>query len=137
MVQAVIFDIDGTIIDSVDFHIQTWKRTFEKFGKEVSYELIRPQIGKGADDMLPVFFSKNELHRFGRDLEKYRGELFERDYLPKVKAFPRVRDLFERIKQEGKKISLASTAGKFSLYSEIKIRQAKIDGYIKPLFRAA
>jgi len=66
MVQAVIFDIDGTIIDSVDFHIQTWKRTFEKFGKEVSYELIRPQIGKGADDMLPVFFSKNELHRFGR-----------------------------------------------------------------------
>jgi hypothetical protein len=25
--------------------------------------------------------------------------------------------------------------GKFSLYSEIKIRQAKIDGYIKPLFR--
>ena len=64
MVQAVIFDIDGTIIDSVDFHIQAWKRAFEKFGKEISYELIRPQIGKGADDMLPVFFSKEELHRF-------------------------------------------------------------------------
>ena len=110
MVQAVIFDIDGTIIDSVDMHIEAWKRAFGKFGKEVSYELIRPQIGKGADDMLPVFFSNEELHRFRRDLEKYRGELFEREYLPKVKAFPRVRDLFERIKQEGKKISLASTA---------------------------
>jgi len=45
MVQAVIFDIDGTIIDSVDMHIEAWKRAFGKFGKEVSYELIRPQIG--------------------------------------------------------------------------------------------
>ena len=80
MVQAVIFDIDGTILDSVDFHIQAWKRTFENFGKEVSYELIRPQIGKGDDDMLPVFFSNKELHRFRRDLEKYRGELFEREF---------------------------------------------------------
>jgi beta-phosphoglucomutase-like phosphatase (HAD superfamily) len=63
LVQAVIFDIDVTIIDSVDFHIQAWKRAFEKFGKEISYELIRPKIGKGADDMLPMFFSKDELHR--------------------------------------------------------------------------
>ena len=121
MVQAVIFDIDGTIIDSVDFHIQAWKRTFENFGKEVSYELIRPQIGKGDDDMLPVFFSNRELHRFRRDLEKYRGELFEREYLPKVKAFPRVRELFERIKQDNKKITLASTAKEkeINIYQEI------------------
>jgi len=121
MIEAVIFDIDGTIIDSVDMHIEAWKRTFEKFGKEVSYELIRPQIGKGSDDMLPVFFSKEELHRFRHDLEQYRGDLFEREYLPKVKAFSRVRELFERIKQEGKKISLASTAKEkeINIYKEI------------------
>src|SRR4030095_10830160 len=86
MVQAVIFDIDGTIIDSVDMHIEAWKRAFEKFGKEVSYELIRPQIGKGGEDVLPVFFSREELHRFGRELEQYRGELFEREYLPKSES---------------------------------------------------
>ena len=83
MVQAVIFDINGTIIDSVDFHIQAWKRAFEKFDKEISYQLIRPQIGKGADDMLPMFFSKDELHRFGRELEQYRGKLFEENTYPK------------------------------------------------------
>jgi HAD superfamily hydrolase (TIGR01549 family) len=121
MVEAVIFDIDGTIIDSVDMHIEAWQRAFERFGKEVSYELIRRQIGKGADDMLPVFFSKKELHRFRHDLEQYRGELFEREYLPKVKAFPRVRELFERIKHENKKLSLASTAKEkeINIYKEI------------------
>jgi beta-phosphoglucomutase-like phosphatase (HAD superfamily) len=117
MVQAVISTLTGQSLIRWIFHIQAWKRAFEKFGKEISYELIRPQIGKGADDMLPMFFSKNELHRFGRELEQYRGKLFEREYLPKVKAFPRVRDLFERIKQEGKKISLASTAKEKRLIS--------------------
>jgi HAD superfamily hydrolase (TIGR01549 family) len=64
MVKAVIFDIDGTIIDSVGAHIEAWRRTFARFGKEVSDEEIRRHIGEGSDDMLPVFFSPEELHRF-------------------------------------------------------------------------
>jgi phosphoglycolate phosphatase-like HAD superfamily hydrolase len=121
MVQAVIFDIDGTIIDSVALHIQAWKRTFERFGKEVSDEQIRRQIGKGADDMLPLFFSSEELDRFRPDLEKYRGDLFKREYLPKLNAFPRVRELFERIKYDGRKIALGSTAKgeEINIYKEI------------------
>ena len=121
MVNAIISDIDGTIIDSVDPHIKAWQRAFENFGKEVSYELIRREIGKGADDMLPIFFTKEELHWFRRDLENYRSELFKREYLPNVKAFPYVRELFERIKQDGKKIVLASTAKgeEINTYKEI------------------
>ena len=29
---AVIFDVDGTLVDSVDFHAEAWKRTFSAFG---------------------------------------------------------------------------------------------------------
>lgn len=121
MVSAIISDIDGTIIDSVDRHIKAWQRAFEHFGKEVSYELIRREIGKGTDDMLPTFFTKEELHWFRRDLENYRSELFKREYLPNVKAFPCVRELFERIKRDGKKIVLASTAKgeEINIYKEI------------------
>ena len=95
MVQAVIFDIDGTIIDSVDLHIESWKRAFQQFGREIPYESIRRQIGKGADEFLAVFFSKEELDRFRNELENYRSELFKREYLREAKAFPRVRELFE------------------------------------------
>jgi HAD superfamily hydrolase (TIGR01549 family) len=121
MIRAVIFDIDGTIIDSVSLHIQAWKRTFENFGRQVSDEKIRHQIGNGADDMLPVFFSTEELDRFRPEIEKYRGELFKREYLPKVKAFPRVRELFERLKYDNKKIALGSTAKgeEIKIYKEI------------------
>jgi HAD superfamily hydrolase (TIGR01549 family) len=128
IVQAVIFDIDGTIIDSVDLHIDSWKRAFQQFGKEVLFESIRRQIGKGADEFLAVFFSKEELDRFRSELENYRSELFKREYLPKAKPFPRVRELFERIKNDGKKIALASTAKE----EEIKIykEMAQVDDLI-------
>ena len=128
MVQGVIFDIDGTIIDSIDLHIESWKRAFQQFGKEVSYEPIRRQIGKGADEFLAVFFSREELDRLGGDLENYRSEVFKREYLPKAKAFPRVRELFERIKQDGRKIALASTAKAEEI--EIYKEMARIDDLV-------
>ena len=91
MIEAVIFDIDGTIVDSVDLHAKAWQKTFSKFGKNILLEAIRSQIGKGADQLLPVYFSKQELEQFGEAIEIYRGELFKKEYLPKVKGFPKVR----------------------------------------------
>ena len=117
MIEAVIFDIDGTIVDSVDLHARAWQRTFAKFGKNISLAAIRSQIGKGADQLLPVYFSKQELEA----MEIYRGQLFKSEYLPKVKGFPKVRELFERIKRDKKKIALGSSAKQDELkrYKEI------------------
>jgi HAD superfamily hydrolase (TIGR01549 family) len=121
MLKAVIFDIDGTLIDSVDLHARAWQETFRHFGREIPYREVRHQIGKGGDQLMPVFFSKEELAEFGEEMEKYRSDLFKREYLPRVRAFPKVRALFERIKQDGKRIALASSAKEEELktYKEI------------------
>jgi HAD superfamily hydrolase (TIGR01549 family) len=121
VIEAVIFDIDGTIVDSVALHAKAWQRAFAKFGKNILLEDIRSQIGKGADQLLPVYLSEQELERFGEAIETYRGELFKSEYLPKVKAFPKVRELFDRIKQDNKQIALASSAKQEELraYKEI------------------
>lgn len=121
MLKAIIFDIDGTLVDSVDLHARAWQEAFRKFGREVAFEKVRHQIGKGGDQLMPVFFSEEELERFGEELEKYRGELFKREYLSQVRAFPQVRELFERIRRDGTRIALASSAKKDELktYKEI------------------
>lgn len=121
MLEAAIFDIDGTLVDSVDLHAKAWQTAFRKFGKDVPFDAVRRQIGKGADQLLPEFFSKAELDRFGEELDRYRGALFKNQYLPKVKAFPRVRELFERIRQDGLSIALASSAKKDELEDYKKI----------------
>jgi HAD superfamily hydrolase (TIGR01509 family) len=110
MIKAVIFDIDGTLIDSVDLHAHAWQEAFARFGKKVSYDAVRSQIGKGGDQLLPVFLTPEEQQKFGKELEKYRGELYKKKYLPRVKPFPRVRELLQRIKDDGKQLALASSA---------------------------
>ena len=129
-VEAVIFDIDGTIVDSVDLHARAWQRAFAKFGKNILLEAIRSQIGKGADQLLPVYFSKQELEEFGEAMEIYRGELFKTEYLPKIKGFPKVRELFEQIRRGKKRIALASSAKEDELkhYKEIAQINDLVDG---------
>jgi HAD superfamily hydrolase (TIGR01509 family) len=121
MIKAVIFDIDGTLVDSVDLHAQAWKEAFKHFGKDIPYEDVRHQIGKGGDQLMPVFFSKEELDKFGEEMEKYRGQLFKRVFLPKVRPFPKVRELFQRIISDGLRIALASSAKEEELKEYKKI----------------
>jgi HAD superfamily hydrolase (TIGR01509 family) len=110
LIEAVIFDIDGTLIDSNDFHAQAWVKAFAKYGKTVKFYEARRQVGKGGDQYLPEFLTRKEIRAFGKELEKYRGEFFKRNYLPKIEPFPKVRELFEKIKGEGKHLALASSA---------------------------
>jgi HAD superfamily hydrolase (TIGR01509 family) len=110
MVKAVIFDIDGTLVDSVDLHARAWQEAFAHFGKTIEYDAVRSQIGKGGDQLIPVFLSKEEEERFGKDLDDYRGKLFKSKYLSQVKAFPQVRELVQRVKVDGKQVALASSA---------------------------
>ena len=110
MIKAVIFDVDGTLVDSNDLHVMAWQEAFRGCGKEVNYEELHEQMGKGGDQLMPVFCSGEELDRFGEELERSRTELFTRDYLPHVKPFPKVRELFERIEADGLFIALASSA---------------------------
>ncbi len=110
MVKAVIFDIDGTLLDSVDLHAEAWQEAFKKFGYDFPFDKIRSQIGKGGDQLLPVFLSKEEQEQKGKAITEYRSQLFKEKYLSKVKPFPHVRELFEKVKAHGQKPALASSA---------------------------
>ena len=127
MIRAAIFDLDGTLVDSNDLHVLAWQETFRHFGKEIPLERLREQIGKGGDQYLPVFLDEREMREFGEEADKYRGEIFKKKYLSEVKPFPKVRELFERVRADGKKIALASSGKDDEVrhYEEI----AKIEGF--------
>lgn len=110
MIKSVIFDLDGTLVDSVDAHALAWQESFKYFGKDIPFEQVRAQIGKGGDQLLPVFFSKLELEAFGDELSDYRKQHFRHNYLPNLKPFPMVRELFERVRADGKMVLIASSS---------------------------
>ncbi|HZQ62634.1 MAG TPA: HAD family phosphatase [Casimicrobiaceae bacterium] len=120
MVQAVLFDIDGTLVDSNDLHVAAWREAFREFGKDLSFEQVHEQIGKGGDQLIPVFCSAEEIARFGDALDRVQAEIFTRKYLPQVKPFPEVRALFERIRRDGLRIALASSSKKHEVEAHKK-----------------
>ncbi len=81
MIKAVIFDIDGTLIDSVNEHAESWVRTFKKFGKEVSLEEAKKLIGMGSDQFLNDYFSKKEVEEKKKEIDEYRSKLFAKEYM--------------------------------------------------------
>ncbi|MHB1556462.1 MAG: HAD family hydrolase [Isosphaeraceae bacterium] len=121
MLEAVIFDIDGTLIDSVDLHAEAWRVALGHFGHDRPFDRVRAQIGKGGDLLMADLLPKDEVRRRGEEIERFRLDLFRREYLPRVRPFPKVRELFERILADGRRIALASSARQEELarYKEI------------------
>ncbi len=110
MPKAVIFDVDGTLVDSVDLHARAWQDAFRDYGHEVLLADLRGQIGKGGDQLMPVFLPTDELEARGEALEKRRGEIIKQRYLPEVRGFSGMRALFERLRADGVRVVLASSA---------------------------
>src|SRR5437660_5404305 len=107
---AVIFDIDGTLTDSVDIHALAWQDALRDFGHDIPYLNVRLQIGKGGDQLLKALLSDEDLKHHGEKLDEYRGDLFKRKYMQHIRPLALVRELFERIRQDGTGITLASSA---------------------------
>jgi beta-phosphoglucomutase-like phosphatase (HAD superfamily) len=109
--RAVLFDVDGTLVDTNALHAVAWREAFRHFGHEVPLETIRTQIGKGGDNLIPTLLPG--LPEAARaEIDAWRGDLFKRDYLPSAVPFPAVRALFERLTQDEIRIVLASSSSK-------------------------
>ncbi len=115
MPKAAIFDVDGTLVDSVDLHASAWQEALVKFGHQVSFEQARSQIGKGGDQFMPVFLSEAEQADHGEAMEEYRSQLFKTKYLPMVRPFSAVPELLRRVRDAGVKVAVASSAKKAEL----------------------
>ena len=81
---------------------------------------------------LPEFLTPAGIKRFGKELDDYRSELFRKEYRPNVRPFPKVRELFQRIRDDNKRIALASsgTKAETKYYIELLEIDDLIDGYV-------
>jgi membrane protein len=113
-IKAVLFDIDGTLVDSNDYHVRAWEQAFETVGASFDAQVIHDQIGKGTDMLVPTLMpeaGKAEQERLG----EAQGDAFKSQFLERVKPFRDAHNLLVRVHEAGQRIVLASSASKEEL----------------------
>ncbi|MGF1479578.1 MAG: HAD family hydrolase [Cyanophyceae cyanobacterium] len=130
MLKAVVFDVDGTLVDTVDLHAQAWVEAFKQYGYNIPYSELRQQIGKGGKKIVADFISQEEFEKVGQGITEFRKEYYQENLLFQVSPFERVRELFERLQADGIKVVLATSAREKTLerYQKVLNIEDVIDG---------
>lgn len=128
MIKGILFDIDGTLVDSNDAHALAWVEALKEAKIPADLTTIRKMIGMGGDQLLPKvgIFPENE--RFSQ-LQKRRGEIFRTKYLSSLQAFDGAKALLERVKDKGLKFAAATSASSKDLGAILK--QCDLEGYFR------
>ena len=113
---AAIFDLDGTLIDSNGLHVEAWQRAFERYGYRVASDRIFSQVGKGGDNFVPAVLGSEADKKDGKALRKAQPEEFEKLAKARgIRVFPGARELIDSLKRRGIKTCLATSSNKKQL----------------------
>ena len=119
--KAVLFDIDGTLVDSNDAHAAAWVKAFAEHGVTVDAAEVRRCIGMGGDKLMPDVSGLSEDSPEGNAIAKRRGEIFMSEFLPTLKPFKDADDLVAAVKALGLKAVAASSAKENELQALLQL----------------
>ena len=118
---ALIFDIDGTLVDSNDAHTRAWVRAFRDEGLDIPFGAVRPLIGMGSDQLVPkVSGIEKDTPEFKRLGDAWKRH-FQAEELPHLTGQPGARALLEALQARGLKLIVGTSADEALVEDLLKI----------------
>lgn len=134
MIKAVIFDMDGLMIDSEPFHYEAFNEIFKKFGKELPQEDNNTYfVGISDDDAAPKMIEKYNLPIEPKDLVREKQVVFQ-ELIKNITPQPGLMELLNTLQEKGYKKAIASSTALDDI--EIIISALGITRYLDGYFSA-
>ncbi|MDZ7374515.1 MAG: HAD-IA family hydrolase [candidate division KSB1 bacterium] len=116
MFQAVIFDLDGTLVDTAPDVHKCANLTLQKFGmRTISLEEAKRSIGPGPDNFARIVLPEDQRHRYNEFIGVFRI-FYDRHCLDSTRPFPGVRETLEQL-TESAGVPLAVASNKPKVYT--------------------
>jgi HAD superfamily hydrolase (TIGR01509 family) len=109
MADAVIFDVDGTLVDTNYLHAVCWWEAFRQYGHGVDMSDVHGAIGMGSDKLLDHLLPADRDRDADEDIRTAHRSLYA-TYWPRLRAFDGAADLLRACAERGMKVVLASSA---------------------------
>lgn len=107
---GILFDLDGTLLNSNSLHVRAWQQAFEQNGHAIPSARIAPEIGKGGDNLVPAILGPVEKER-EEELKNAYSDAFEKLIGgERVEVLPGARELVSALRQRGLPLALASSS---------------------------
>jgi HAD superfamily hydrolase (TIGR01509 family) len=108
--EAVLLDIDGTLVDSNGAHAAAWSDAFAAHGRHYPPEQIRPLIGKGGDKVIQELASLDDESGEGKAISEERAVIFRTRYMPNLKPTPGAEEFVKWLIEARLKVVIATSA---------------------------
>lgn len=113
--KAFLFDLNGTMIDDMDYHINAWHRILNELGANLNLERVKAECyGKNNELLERIFpgrFSEEEKNRMSIEKETEYQQLFK----PHLKLLPGLHDFLQKAKERNIKMAIGSAAIMFNI----------------------
>ena len=104
MISAVLFDLDGTLLDTHYLHALAWRRTFVEHGLEIATSEVHRRIGMASDRLMRELLGEER-----KELKDTRTRHFE-PLKQEMRAFPKAAEILAEVARRGTTVVLASSA---------------------------
>ncbi|MEV7135127.1 HAD family hydrolase [Arthrobacter sp. NPDC093128] len=107
--RGVLFDVDGTLVDSSYLHTLAWWQAFRQVGLDVPMASIHRSVGMGGDKLVDRLLPTGRDKTRDAAIMAAHGAVFA-TYWPALRAFDGARDLLAQCYESGFAVALASSA---------------------------
>ncbi len=132
-IAAVLFDLDGTLVDSNEAHAKAWVEVFAENGHELDFYIVKSLIGMGGDKLISTAIGTVSEEK-SQALNKRRGEVFREKYLSEVYPVDKANELIVLFRERGLLTLLATAASKED--REALLERGGLQGHFQDLVDA-